>query len=258
MTQVISTDSATITESSPTKILARPVPGRAISWCVGASLLLLLSGIYHSVQASKYQEDKSYRVDSPFKLNTMPRTIGDWHVTEGGEINLDPLTTRITGSTDHILWSFADELTGVKLSLLLLFGPAEPVLPHNPQVCYPATGFSGVGPVVDKQLSPEGHDPMQFRTAIYAKPGGRTSNRTMVYHSYLFNGTWKPEVAIRNLPRRSPGIYKVQIQRLVTDNERREGDEPIEDFILKLVPILEKKIAEAAQSQTASAATPRL
>ena len=49
---------------------------------------------------------------------------------------------QITGGTDHILRTYVDELTGVSLGVLVLFGPAEPVLPHVPEICYPANGFS--------------------------------------------------------------------------------------------------------------------
>lgn len=254
MTQVIQAGDSVATATIPVHRPAQLSTGRTIAWCLAATTLLVVSGVYRSVQASKYQSEMTYVVESPFSLKTMPRVIGDWRVVENGEMNLDPLTTRITGSTDHILWTFADDLTGVRLSLLLLFGPAEPVLPHTPQVCYPATGFTPTGPPIDKQVTLENHPPMLFRSAIYAKPGGRTLNRTMVYHSYLFNEVWTPNVSIRNLPRRSPGIYKVQIQRSVTDNERSEGEEPIEDFIRKVVPILEQKIAEALKAHPAAVA----
>ena len=225
-----------------------------LAWCLGATLLLVGSGVVRAVQSNRYNEDRTASIDCPFPLKTLPRTIGGWHVLNGSETVLDPLTTRITGSTDHILLTYMDDMTGVALSVLVLYGPAEPVLPHTPEVCYPSSGFQPAGETIDRSIKISDQEQATFRSSLFAKPGGRNVIRKLVYHSFLLNTPWTPSIANRKFPRKNPGIYKVQIERRVVDGERRDGDEPIEDFVQKLVPVIEKMNADALRGQSTAVA----
>ncbi len=228
-------DSAQLNLNRPTR--------RVIVWGLVASSCLIASGVVRGVQSTRYQEDKNSLVTCPFPLKTIPHSIDGWHVLEGSETVLDPLTTRLTGSTDHMLSTYVGE-TGVMLSVLVLFGPAEPVLPHTPQICYPSSGFQPVGETVDRSIKISDDETAVFRSSVFAKSGGRTINRNAVYHSFLLDGRWSPAISGK-LPRKSPGIFKVQIQRRVIEGEMRSDDEPIEDFIAKLVPIIERMVKDS-------------
>ncbi len=226
-----------------------------IIWSVAASLLLVGSGVVRAVQSGRYAEDRNYLVECPFPLENIPKAVDGWHVLKGSETVLDPLTTRITGSTDHIIRTYVDEATGVLLSVLVLFGPAEPVMPHTPQICYPSSGFQPVGETLDLDVEIPDGKAAQFRSSIFAKSGGRSILRQGVYHSFLLDGNWSPAIATRKFPRKNPGIFKVQIQRRVADGEKRGGTEPIEDFIKKLLPILDTMIRDSNAAKPASVAT---
>ena len=220
---------------------------QGIVWGLSATLCLVASGIVQGVQAARYEQEKSSLVSCPFPLKSIPKSFQGWNVVEGSQTVLDPLTTRLTGSTDHVMSTYKDEQTGVLLSVLILFGPAEPVMPHTPQVCYPSSGFQAVGPTVDKVIKLGPAEQASFRSSVFAKSGGRNVLRNAVYHSFLLDGQWSPSIDGRKLPRKSPGIFKVQIQRRVMDGELRDSDEPIEDFIQKLLPVLETMIRDSNQ-----------
>ena len=228
----------------------RPV----VAWALAASLLLVGSGVVRAVQSSRHAEDTGYLVECPFPLKTIPVTIGDWKM-QGTETVLDDLTTRITGSTDHIIRTYVDEMTGVTLSVLVLFGPAEPVLPHTPQVCYPSSGFQAIGNPVDRDIKIDDTETARFRSSVFVKSGGRSLIRNTVYHSFLLTGPWTPNIGNEKFPRKNPGIFKVQIQRRVVDGEKLDGDEPIEEFVQKLLPVLDTMIKKNSSPQLT--ATPR-
>ncbi len=258
MSQVIEPQIGPLGASPVATASARATPSSSrsvLTWAVGASLLLVGSGVVRAVQAGRYEQDKSYRVECPFPLNTIPRTVGDWQVLQGSETVLDPMTTRITGSTDHVIRTYVDEMTGVMLSVLILFGPAEPVLPHTPQICYPSSGFQAVGNPVDRDIKIDDTQSARFRSSVFVKSGGRSVIRNTVYHSFLLRGPWTPAIGNEKFPRKNPGIFKVQIQRRVVDGESLEGNEPIEDFLKKLIPMLDKMIANAPPAVGATVAT---
>ena len=243
------------TDVALTTVAAQPQgssPRAIVAWCVGASLLLISSGVVRAVQSGRYELDRNSQVECPFPLKELPRKVGDWHVVEGSETILDPLTTRITGSTDYVIWKYVNEMTGPALSVLVLYGPAEPVVPHTPQVCYPATGHRAVGGPVDKPIKIGEHEVATFRSAVFLKSVGREMAQSVVYHSFLLDGIWSPTIANRKFPRKSPGIFKIQIQRRGMPNEQSEGDnEPIERFLQEFLPVVEKKIAAATPPPSA-------
>ena len=224
-------------------------------WALIGCLTLGASGIVRAVQESRHREEKSYKETCPFSLTSLPTKLGGWRLVPGGEKSLDELTTRITGSTSHIIRNYVDDLTGVSLVVLILFGPAEPVLPHTPEVCYPATGYKLADDAANRLIKANDGTEALFRSAVYAKPGGRTMLREEAYHSFRLEGRWSPDVgAGRKFPRRNPGLFKVQISRRVAEGERRDKDEPIEQFLKLLIPEIEQRTL-ASEGPAGSSAT---
>ena len=233
-----------------------------------ACTLLIASGAGRAVQDSKHKSEKAYKETCPIDLAKIPEKFGDdWKMIKGGDRKLDDLTMRITGGTDHLIRTYANELTGVYLTILVLFGPAEPVLPHTPQVCYPASGFEpmefaslrtiGYSLGKDAQGHPiEGH--ADFQAGTYAKPNGRQMLREAVYHSFRLDDRWSPYIGQgRKFPRRNPGIFKVQIHRLVADGEVVSQGDPIEQFLQKFLAELEAEIKAAAPKDASPAVAAR-
>lgn len=224
-------------------------------WALIGCIILGTSGIVRAVQERRHLVENNYKETCPFPLAELPTKLGGWRLVPGGEKSLDALTIRITGSTSHIMRNYVDDLTGVSLAVLVLFGPAEPVLPHTPEVCYPASGYNQVDDAATRRIKADDGTEAEFRSAIYAKPGGRTMHREEAYHSFRLEGRWSPDVgAGRKFPRRNPGLFKIQISRWVAEGERRNIDEPIEQFLKLLIPEIERRIA-ASETPAGSPST---
>jgi len=217
------------------------------AWMTVACLLIGVSGMVRTFQDRQFGLVKSSVPPSPFPLDEVPARIGEWSSIEHDDIKLDPLTVRITGSTDHIQRTYLDRLTGTKISVLILYGPAEPVAPHTPEACYPATGWAPEERVSEFKLPLQGEE-ARFRRGIYTRPGAGRPERAKVYYSFRLGGDWAPDIAIgKKFHRTNAGILKVQIQRLMGPNEHaRAENEPVETFLAELIPELESRIAESA------------
>ena len=224
---------------------------RVLAWCLLSSLVLIGMGVVRSVQAHRYEVAQAVDTTSPFPLKTIPTEIDGWRMVEASETQLDPLTTRTTGSTDHVIRSYFDETTGVMLSVLVLYGPAEPIMPHVPQVCYPASGFRITGETIDHHLPISDGLNATARSSVFSKSGGRAVLNQAVYHTYRVDDEWTPILAGRRLSNRNTGIFKIQIHRRVFDGERLGVDEPIESFLKKLIPVLEQMNADATRRRNA-------
>jgi hypothetical protein len=235
-------------------------------WAIAGCLLLSASGGLRMVQDRRHQSEKSYRESCPINLDQLPETFGDdWKSVKGEDRKLDDQTMRITGGTAYKIRTYANDLTGVLVTILILFGPAEPVLPHTPQICYPSSGFAPDDPSTLRTIEfPIGTaKPGEATTAratflaeTYAKPNGRQMLREAVYHSFRLDGEWSPFVGQgRKFPRRNPGIFKVQIHRLVAERESVGPGDPIEQFLQKFLSELEVEIQAAASAGAKTVAT---
>ncbi len=233
----------------------RPRNRRAIfAWAVVGTVLMGSSGVVRAIQERRFAVEKGYLETCPFPIKTLPMQFDSWRVVDGQDKSLDATTSRITGSTEHSLRTYVDDLTGVTLSVLILFGPAEPVLPHTPQICYPACGFVPTEDPTIRTVKGPGGKTYVFRAGVFAKSGGRAMVREVAYHSYRLEGPWSPDIAAgRKFPRKNPGIFKVQIQRRVAEGEKRDRDDPIEAFLGRLIPEIDRRIDESQAGKTGSA-----
>ena len=212
-------------------------------WGVLASLILLGSGAVRAYQSQHFQEEDAIRLVSPFPLKKIPQKLDGWHLIDGSTTVLDPLTTRITGSIDHIIGNYVNEQTGVIVTILALFGPAEPMTPHTPEVCYPSSGFKMVGGIVDRNITLGDRTTARFRSDVFVKSGGRAIIQELVYHSFRHDGVWVPTVNTKDSPRKNPAIFKVQVLRRMAPGETRGEEEPIEGFLVKMIAQLERMIS---------------
>jgi hypothetical protein len=254
MASVASTQS----EPSPADLASRPRSGTsAVIWAAIACLILSASAVVRFTQDRRHREESSWTDDCPFPLEKIPRTLGHW--TNSVDMpKLDSKTMLITGGKTSIIRTYSDESTGVRLVVLVLFGPTEPVIPHVPEVCYPANGFKKADEPINRKIQYALEDgsgketeeqSASFRSAIYQK----LRYVEGVYHSFRYNGVWSPDVgAGQKLPRRNPGVFKVQVQRLMIPGESRNVDkypDPIEDFLKRLLPAIEHEISVATAKE---------
>lgn len=193
-----------------------------------------------------------------FPLRDLPRTLGPRgeYVNLQGEQELDDKTLQVAGATDYMVREYVDERTGVSITVLVVFGPAELVFPHAPTVCFPAFGYSPDGPA-RQHLIPAADGGAPFESLTYAKRvAGATTDRVEVFYSYWHNGRWSPTAAeTRKQFRHHPEIFKIQVQRRIGPMEGRGDDGPIEDLLGHLVPELERRIVEAKARAAGAAAT---
>jgi hypothetical protein len=244
--------------------------GATWTWVVIACVLLGTSGVVRAMQERRHQVEKDYKAQCPIDLEKLPNQFGnEWRVPKEKEGNrkLDDFTLRITGGTAHEIRTYVNELTGVSLTVLVLYGPAEPVLPHTPQACYPASGFDlGEAPTIrtieyslgENEKGEPIKDKAEFISASYAKPNGRQMLREGVYHSFRLDlrdgksGKWDPWIGLGyKFPRRNPGIFKIQVQRVIADGETLSDGDPIEQFLKSFLAALEAEIKTAAAKDAA-------
>jgi hypothetical protein len=229
------------TEGRPKRRDWPSAPRSTLGWTALVFLLLGTSGAVRGWQDRRFGAYLGQAVNSPFPLQDLPITLGDWQVQDGGEKTLDPRILQVAGASTYLLRTYADRTTGVTLAVLVLFGRADLIFGHTPAICYPAAGYMPVGEPLDCPIALGSGATAVFRSSVYFKPNGNNPYREEVYHGFLYQGRWIPDAsAVQKEFRRDPRMFKVQVQRWIAPSERRVSNNPTEQFLKLFLPEFER------------------
>jgi hypothetical protein len=226
---------------------ARPPGVRLWRWVVLASALLGASGLVRGWQDRRFEAIMTRSDPAPFPLKDLTTELTGWRYLEGGDQRLDPQIARVAGSSDHVIRTYIDEVTGVAVTVLVIYGHGQFLSQHVPEVCYPNAGFTLGDDPFDREI-PTGRGTLaRFRSLAFAKGGGSADVRDEVYYSFRHDDRWYPDAAGDwKRFRHNPSMFKVQVQRRLAPRERRLVANPTEQFLARFLPVLEARIAQGA------------
>jgi hypothetical protein len=223
-------------------------------------ILLGISGGVRFWRDLKYRTLAQESTVCPFPLKDLPNSMGSWHAVEGSDGKLDPDIARLAGSTDHIIRTYEDKKTGEQVTALVLYGLADSVFGHIPEICYPASGFQQSVASVNQQFSiPGSTTSVQYRSACFTKSlsmvGIGQSEEAEVCYTFRHNGEWLPELASRwKSFRYHPAMFKIQLQRRASGLAIQ--DKVTESLLSHLVQEIDSRVSQN-KTQIATVATSR-
>jgi hypothetical protein len=207
-------------------------------YLVVAMILMAASGAVRIAQDRRLEAATAQANHAPFPLVQLPHQFGDWKA-RGEDQTFDPKTLQIVGCSDYVVRTYVDERTGVALTALIAYGPAERIVGHTPAVCYPAVGYRLEAGPTDHSVKADGKTAV-VRSYIFDK----ADDRVDVYVGFQHDGRWSPDAAAtRKMFRHKPGMVKIQVQRQLGRGERADQDDPIQEFLPLLIAELEKSMA---------------
>lgn len=228
-------------ETAPPPRPASRLKGPAAIWTrlLVVCALLAGSGELRRLQARRVGAVLTEGRKSPFPLKELPLNLGPW---KGETAELDPQIARSTGAVEHVFRRYVNQMTGVSLDLIVLYGPAADMFIHSPEVCYPKAGYETAAGPDDRVIRGDGFE-APFRSLVYMKGEGGQTERQEVYYSWRFNGRWSHQIGTFKQLERIPGMFKVHLARPVTENERRDVGNPCESLLEALVPEIEHRLS---------------
>jgi EpsI family protein len=204
--------------------------------------LLVGSGAVRSWQAGNVGAMLEAGRKPSFALKEVPLTLGSWR---GADANLDPQIARRTGASEAIFRRYVNQATGAVVELIVLYGPAAELFIHMPEICYPAAGYTQSAGPDSRVVTADGVE-APFRSLVFVKGQGAEADIEEVYYSWRYQGRWTPALGTMKQFERIPGMYKVQLARRLTEQERRDVGNPCESLLEVLVPEIERRLAPAS------------
>jgi Protein of unknown function (DUF3485) len=218
------------------------VPTSPWKWLAVTCAILSVSGGIRFWRDMQFRNLAKESATCPFKLDEFAKDLGTWHAEDGMDAQLDPETARIAGASEHVIRVYKDSKTGETASVLLLYGAADSVFAHSPDVCYPASGYRPFGgrPVDRPLTTATSPAPAVFRTSYFTKTTSGLNQYWEVFCTFRHNGQWLNDLASRwKMFRAYPAMFKIQIQRqtsgLMTE------DSPTESLLRGLIEEVDRQ-----------------
>lgn len=236
---------AVIEAEAPSSASATRAPGRGLWLKVGLAVALLsASAAGRAWQSSRVDQVLRAGRKPPFALKDLPMQMGPWM---GRDEFVDEQVIRTTGSTDSIFRSYQNQVTGQRVSLLVLFGPCTEMYGHTPEVCYPATGYTQVKDAIPRVVE-SGGSSWPFRELVYAKGEGGQAEVQDVFYTWRYSGKWTPKPSTYQEFERMPSMFKVQAARRIVNAKELDlldVGNPCEASLALLMAEIDRRIAEA-------------
>jgi hypothetical protein len=116
------------------------------------------------------------------------------------------------------------------VQLLVLVGPAGPLLVHSPEVCYPAAGNKYLSGPTPLEVTTNGGESSKLLVMMF-KQGGLEGAKIRVGYAYSTGDEWQSPVDARRQFAGAPYLYKLQLHAVLPrGNEIIEDQDPISDF----------------------------
>lgn len=259
---------AAAVEPQPSSLGAAMNPARARGpwvWMTIACVFLAAAVATRIWQHRRFEREEEQGIAPlPFDLQALPTMVGPYRSQEGIDFRLDRETIRYAGGLDHLVRTYTDESTGGRLLVLVLYGRADRVVEHIPELCYSGAGYAQYEPSTDRRITFQvGDGETQtglFRTAVFTKPlGVGPLTREQAYYAFRYKDQWSPQNPLTGKNRRPFGIFKIQVQRRMGETEKRDfsnksqsNTSPVEEFLTEFLPSFERIMA----AQASSAAVP--
>ena len=261
---LLSTDPRPLRSRSHTHVAlenSQPGPGPFWPWAwmsLACLFLLTFVGVRYWQDGRNQSSKVSTRI--LFPLSTIPKTLGVWQVpseAEREDTKLDRAVAEMAGAIGEPLERvYVDKETGATLTVLVIYGPAEKVTGHIPEVCYPGVGYEQTE-TFEVKPSTAGLRKDVYRSLLFVKKGGSQVVRDEVYYTFRQEGKWTPVVSSNwKSLRNGPPVFKVQIQRRIADRESRSVNNPCEQFLALLLPEIDRQIVSVQQSDGKSLGLP--
>jgi hypothetical protein len=202
---------------------------------LGAVALLATTGVVHGLRTQRWGVGSDVTA-AVGRLSKVPLVVGSGKdAWKGVDVPMDADQLRIAQADGHLSRIYTNELTGDKVSLLILCGRSGPLSVHTPNVCYTASGYE------ETQSEPATVGAAGCRTDLYRKAG---ATPLRVFWTWSDGGAWSAPENPRWTFARSAHLYKMYLVHPLTRPEEGPDKDAAARFLKVLLPSLDQGLLD--------------
>jgi hypothetical protein len=186
-------------------------------------------------------QDRLFRLAAE-RVARLPEQVGPWRASAGEEMASGVL--NMLECRAHESRTYVDEHTGDQVGLMLLAGPAGPLVAHTAEVCYGSVAFDIVDPPVSETVRGTGAQADVVHKVTF-RSNSVTAQKQRVYYAWReFEGPWQAPESPRFTLGGLPMLYKLQLVGAAPPVGKESlAADPARRFLLDLLPALDKTLS---------------
>ena len=207
---------------------------------LGSIALLLGAGYYHGISTDRWTP-RGASLNAIAQLETIPRQIGDWKGVDQ-EMKLEELAgAGIRGGLTRI---YTNDRKGERITMMILYGKANQLSVHTPDICYPAAGYEQIGGATRVEIAaPAPTMKGAFWANTFRRPDRPTLDELTVHYAWGVDHSWRaPDGDARLSFAWYPGIYKMYIVQAVSKPNAPVDSGASVDFLNAALPVLDQTL----------------
>jgi Protein of unknown function (DUF3485) len=204
-------------------------------WLPYALLFLALLGVVTYGLLRPSVEPSLEGPDAQARLDTVPRTIGDW--TNSTDNPLSDRTVNVGRFQAYLNRVYSHPKSGAAVSVMVLYGEPGDIGAHDPKVCYAGSGWDLDG-LPRKARVGEVDTGKTTGSELWSARFRRQEESLQVYWGWGVNGDWQAADNPRFTFARYRRIYKVYAQRVLataTATPSAATTDPLAEFVPKFL-----------------------
>ncbi|HXY33842.1 MAG TPA: exosortase-associated EpsI family protein [Planctomycetaceae bacterium] len=205
---------------------------------VGLVLLTAVPAIVQGVLTSRWR-GKADLAGAAARLVEFPAQFGDWQ-QQGEDEKVPEEAVRELQCAGCFNRHYVNQRLGRDVTVILMVGPAGPLIRHPPEICYGNRANQLVDQPVDIELTTSDSIGHRLRLLRYANPRA-VSGEFSVCYGWSEKGAWDVPAYPRVEYGAAPLLFKMQV--LTTDAVPKEGGLPLATsrFLNDFLPLLRDK-----------------
>jgi hypothetical protein len=212
-------------------------PGRkrtVAAMVVGLVLLTVLPAIVQGVVTGRWRGAANIS-DAAARLEAFPSQFGDWQ--QQGDEKVPEEALRELQCAGYFSRHYVNQRLGRDVTVILMVGPAGPLIRHPPEICYGNRANQLLGKPVEIDLQTSDNVKHRFRLLNYDNPRA-ASGQFSVCYGWSEDGAWNVPAYPRVEYGSAPMLFKMQV--LTTDAVPKEGGLPpaTARFLNDFLPLL--------------------
>jgi hypothetical protein len=201
---------------------------------VGLIILTALPAIVQGVLTRRWQGAADIS-GAAARVEAFPAQFGDWQ--QQGEEQVPEEALRELQCAGYFSRHYVNQRLGRDVTVLLMVGPAGPLIRHPPEICYGNQANELLAKPAEIELQTSDAVKHKFRLLSYDNPRA-ASGQFSVCYGWSVDGAWNVPAYPRVDYGAAPMLFKMQV--LTTDAVPKDGGLPpaTDQFLSDFLPLL--------------------
>jgi hypothetical protein len=156
---------------------------------------------------------------------------------------MDEAVLTRTGIEGYCWRQYENQLSGKRVTVLLMCGRPGPLAVHTPDVCYQAAGYHQDGATIQwPQKYRDGAASAEFSRARFSRNDATDGTNVRIMWSWGADGRWLIRANPRAVFARLPILYKLYVLQQETPSTDQANEDVCRDFLGQLLPAVDNAL----------------